>query len=337
MVIPAFNEALLLARCIDSVLAAGIPPADVYVVDDQSTDGTAGVAGGYEGVNVLVNPARCGKLGALQNAIAHFALAERYAFLSLLDADSRVAPEYFGAVIERFSSDPGTVLVCGAPQSERCNWLTAYRAFEYAVTLHAYRAGQARLGVITVAPGCASTYATRILDQVDWAGGTLVEDMDLTVQIHRKRLGRIAFAPGAVAYTQDPRTVREYVGQMTRWYSGTWQVFRLHGIPFGWQRIDAEFALLLAEGLLYSLAFFCLPLLAIVWPSAVLRCFLFDQALSLALASACAVALRRIDLVVCFPAFALVRAMNCVLLVWTCVQEVVRGRKRTAWFSVGRY
>src|SRR5215207_4918460 len=44
VVVPAHNEELLLARCIRSVLTAGIAPHHVYVVDDGSADATAAAA-----------------------------------------------------------------------------------------------------------------------------------------------------------------------------------------------------------------------------------------------------------------------------------------------------
>ena len=337
VVIPAYNEGLLIGRCIQSLITAGIRPEDVYVVDDLSSDDTADVVASFAGVNLLRNHEKLGKLGGLRHAVERFNLSTRYDFLSLLDADSHVSDNYFYAVLSEFSREPENVLVCGAPQSERHNWLTAYRALEYAVTLKAYRAGQHTLGVITVAPGCASTYRTDILGKLDWTGGTLVEDMDLTVQIHRKQLGNIAYTADAIAYTQDPRTLREYIGQLTRWYSGTWQVMRLHRVPLGRQRIDAEFAMLLCEGAFYSVGFLLLPLLVVLWPAAMLRLFLFDQLLWLALAAVCSIALRRSDILAYVPLFIVVRAINCLVLVRTFWSEVIRKQRQTEWFSVSRY
>ena len=337
VVIPAYNEELLIGRCIQSVLDAGVPPQNVYVMNDCSTDHTAETAAAFENVNLLTNQKQLGKLGGLLRAITEAGLAARYDYLALLDADSHVDANYFLAVIEQFLGDQETVLVCGAPKSERHNWLTAYRALEYAVTLRAYRAGQHKLGVINVAPGCASTYRTNILAKLDWTGGTLVEDMELTVQIHRRSLGSIGYAPDAVAYTQDPRTIREYFGQLTRWYSGTWQVMRLHKIPFGGQRIDAEFALLVTEGGFYSAVALLLPVLLWLWPAAVLRVLLFDQLLWLGLAVVCSIGLRRADILKCMPSFLFIRALNCVVLVKTFWLEIVLNRKQTQWFSVGRY
>lgn len=337
VVIPAYNEELLVGRCIQSVLDAGVAPADIYVVDDKSSDRTAQCVRAFAGVQLLVNATNAGKLKGLQTAIAQFDLIRRYDYLALLDADSYVAHDYFTEVWTRFCRDERAVLVCGSPSSEPHNWLTAYRALEYGLTLSLFRRGQDRMNTITVAPGCASTYATRILNQLDWDGGTLVEDMDLTIQIHRKRLGTIAYAPEAVTHTQDPRRLAEYVGQLTRWYSGTWQVMRLHRLPWGRQRIDAEFAVLAGEGLFYAFAMLLLPYALWQWPAAVLRLLLLDQALWFVLALIFALKLRRPDIVWSFPAFLFVRVLNCSLLLQTFWREVVTNRRLDQWFSVARY
>ena len=337
VVIPAFNEALLIERCIASVIGAGVRARHIYVVDDASQDGTAEVARRFAGINVLVNEPKRGKLGGIRHALQRCRLAERYQYLAILDADSHVAPGYFTEIFTCFARDEDTVLVCGAPHSERHNWLTAYRAYEYAVTLRLYREGQNALGVITVAPGCASVYRTRILDRLDWDARTLVEDMDLTVQIHRRNLGRVAYTRHAIAYTQDPRTLREYIGQLTRWYRGTWQVMRLRGVPFGRQRIDAEFAVLLGEGLFFSLATVCLPILAVLFPRAVMTWLAIDIAMVTIFSAACAIALKRPDILATIALFSFLRFVNCVVLLRSFWLEVVRNQQALDWFSVGRY
>ena len=337
VVIPARNEEKLIGRCVQSVLDAGLAPADVYTVDDESTDRTGEVLRGFAGVNVLRNDPRKGKAGSLRQAIEHFGLAERYAFVAILDADSYVAAGYFDAVQEAFAGDPDAVLVCGRPRGEAHNYLTAFRTVEYAFGLATYRKGQDVLGVITVAPGCASTYRTAILAELEWDGGTLVEDMDLTIQIHRKRLGRIRYAADAVVYTQDPRRIREYIGQLTRWHSGTWQVMRRHRLPFGGQRLDAEVALLMGEGLLFSLLMLAMPVMAWLWPSVIWRSLVLDQLVFAVAAAACAWKLRRLDILIWLPAYAPLRLMGSVIFLRTFWLEVVRRRTLRTWFSVARY
>jgi len=337
VVIPAFNEEKLIGRCVRSVLVAGVSPRNVFVIDDCSSDGTAAIVEGFVGVNLVRNTERRGKACSLRLVLAAQALADRFKYVALIDADSYVAADYFDIVRRTFEGDPEAVLVCGSPRGERHNYLTAFRTFDYALALFVFRRGQDSLKVITVAPGCASTYRTSIINQLDWEGGTLVEDMDLTVQIHRRRLGTVRYAAAAVTFTQDPRTIRGYLGQIRRWYSGTWQVMRLHRLPFGRQRIDAEFALLVGEGLFYSALVLALPLLAVASPAAALRWILLDQAVSAVAAVIAAASLRRIDIVLSFPTFVVLRVLGCVVLLQTFWAEIIRKRTLQTWFSVGRY
>ncbi len=53
VVIPSYNRASLIGRALRSVLAAGSPGDEVIVIDDGSTDGTAEVVRGFDGVRYL--------------------------------------------------------------------------------------------------------------------------------------------------------------------------------------------------------------------------------------------------------------------------------------------
>ena len=337
VVIPAFNEEKLIGRCIQSVLDAGLHPDQIVVIDDCSTDRTGDALDRFPGIHVLRNPQRLGKVRGIERAIELYSLRSTYRYLAILDADSRVHPLYFDAVVRGFRANAGAVLVCGAPQSERGNWITAHRALEYFLSAWIYRPGQDALGVITVAPGCASTYRTSILPSLDWQGGTLVEDMDLTIQVHRKCLGDVVYVQQAISHTQDPRRVRDYIGQLTRWYSGAWQVMRLRRLPVGRQAIDLEFGLVAAEGLLYSAINLALPLLLIVMPDLVWRWMALDLAVMMATAAMCAVKLRRPDVLLWSPTFVVLRLISSFLWLRTFWTEIVRQRTLSTWFSPRRY
>ena len=161
VVIPAFNEEQLVSRCVASVLAAGLAPRQVFVIDDCSTDRTRDVLATFDGIEVIENPTRLGKVGGLQRALDLYQLPERFDFIALLDADSHVDEMYFDTIVRAFAADPEATLVCGSPRSERRNWLTAYRAFDYDVSSWMYKDAQDALSVIAVAPGCASVYRSR--------------------------------------------------------------------------------------------------------------------------------------------------------------------------------
>src|SRR5687767_622247 len=98
VIVPAFNEELLVGRCIESVIAAGVGATHIYVIDDASTDATAQIARAT-GVNLLSDGRKRGKLGGISEALRHFSLADRYEYLAILDADSHVASDYFSEVL----------------------------------------------------------------------------------------------------------------------------------------------------------------------------------------------------------------------------------------------
>ena len=80
-----------------------------------------------------------------------------------------------------------------------------------------------------IVPGFASMYRTDVLPQIEMnPPGLVIEDFNMTFEIYQKRLGKVAFSLGAVAVTQDPDNLRDYVRQIKRWGLGLWQTVRRH-------------------------------------------------------------------------------------------------------------
>src|SRR5690242_14003922 len=70
VIVPAYNEAASLADTIDSLLNQTLPPSEIIVVDDCSTDGTGDVARDL-GVTVVRPPKNTGsKAGAQTYALS---------------------------------------------------------------------------------------------------------------------------------------------------------------------------------------------------------------------------------------------------------------------------
>ena len=89
----AHNEEVVID---DSLLAITslVPPGNVHVVSDASTDNTVELALRH-GVNVIETAANIGKAGALEEGIRTFGLVDRFSAVLLLDADTRLDPGYF--------------------------------------------------------------------------------------------------------------------------------------------------------------------------------------------------------------------------------------------------
>jgi biofilm PGA synthesis N-glycosyltransferase PgaC len=336
ILIPAYNEETVIRRTLASILKSrGVYATDVYLVSDGSTDDTVEAAESL-GVNVLACKVNQGKAGAIRCAVAHFQLLTRYDYIALMDADTLVSEKYFKFVLYTFGSNPDVAAVCGRPKSIPYNWLTAYRALGYFMTHYVYRDAQSKMKVINVAPGCASSYRSDVFAKLDWNRDTLVEDMDVTMQVHRRNLGSIIYCGKAEVYTQDPRTIRDYAKQMNRWYTGTWQIARKYRILNSWGRVDLEFKLLMGEGALFSLWILVAPFLYQYSHRVAIGGIALDFAVMALSAAAVAMADKRWDVLYYSPFYPLVRLVDCSIFLTSLVRAIF-NKRTLSWGHVKRY
>ena len=335
VVLPAKDEHLGIGKTLQSILNAGVSPNDIYVIDDGSSDGTGEIARSF-GVNVLTNPTNIGKAHSMAKVSRVCQLAERYDYICLMDADTEVCEDYFRAVMKSFA-DPKVATVCGRAKSTPHNWLTAYRCLAYWISHVVYKGGQSNMGVITVTPGCASSFRADAFKQLEWTSDTIVEDMDCTIQIHRKKLGKIIYQKDAVVSTQDPRTLRDYVKQMYRWHTGAWQVGQKYRMIAGLSRIDWEYKLLMGEGLAFAALFLLLPLWLAFYPRIAFYAVGMDLFVLAFLSSICSVCDRRADVFLCSPLYVLLRFIDCSVFLCSFWRTVVQKRQVRGWFAVKRY
>ena len=266
----AHNEEVVIDDSLAAITAL-VPPENVHVVSDASTDKTAALALQH-GVNVIETATNVGKAGALEEGIRTFGLVERFSVVLLLDADTRLDPDYFQAALPLFD-DPDIVAVAGCAHS---NWhtpglsfmgrlVTAHRSRIYALTQRLLKYGQTwrRTNTTHIVPGFASMYRTTVLPNITInPAGLVIEDFNMTFEVYRKHLGRVGFTVGAKAVTQDPDTVHDYIKQTKRWALGLWQTVRRHRLHL--DLLSAMLCLLLLELLTASLAFLLLPVIVIV-------------------------------------------------------------------------
>src|SRR5262245_11453891 len=261
----AHNEEVVISDSLSAITAL-VPPENVHVVSDASTDNTVELARAH-GVNVIETVTNVGKAGALEEGIRTFGIDKRYSVVMLLDADTRLDPGYFQAALPLFD-DPDIVAVAGCAHS---NWhtpglsflgrlVTAHRSRIYALTQRLLKYGQTwrRTNATHIVPGFASLYRTAVLPHISInPRGLVIEDVNMTFEVYRKRLGRVGFTVAAKAVTQDPASVRDYNKQTKRWALGLWQTVRRHGLHL--DLLSAMLCVLLLELLTASLSFLALP------------------------------------------------------------------------------
>jgi glycosyltransferase involved in cell wall biosynthesis len=108
IIIPAYNEQGRVGHVIRDVHGA-LPGADVLVVDDGSTDGTAEDAM-QAGATVLSLPVNSGYGVALQTGYK-FGVREDYATIGQIDADGQHRAEYLTAMLEALEQQDADLII----------------------------------------------------------------------------------------------------------------------------------------------------------------------------------------------------------------------------------
>ncbi len=226
VVIPAFNEAAGIAATVKSMIGSRYPgDLEIIVVDDGSTDNTAGIVNRLRlpGVRV-VSQANAGKPAALNRGIAE----AWYDILVLVDGDTIFARDALLRLVLRMR-DPDVGAVSGNTKvANRRGLLGRWQHLEYVMGFNLERRMFDVLGTIPTVPGAIGAFKRATLADVGGlSSGTLAEDTDLTMAICRSGW-RVVYEPRALAWTEAPSTLRQLWRQRYRWCYGTMQSMWKH-------------------------------------------------------------------------------------------------------------
>lgn len=258
VVVPAFNEAKVVLKTVRSLLQSSYPNLTILVIDDGSTDDTyarcKSAFSVFRNVTVVTKP-NGGKSDALNVGLA---LLETDIVVAL-DADTVFPPETITYLIQKLS-DPRVAAVAGnAKVGNRVNLLTRFQALEYITSQNLDRRAFDTLKAISVVPGAVGAWRRQaVLEVGGFTTDTLAEDADLTIRLLRRGYD-IRFAPKAVALTEAPESLRDFLKQRHRWTFGTMQTFRKHVDTFKLQDSKPVALIAMPNVLLFQ---FILPLLA---------------------------------------------------------------------------
>lgn len=133
IVIPVYNEAAALSRCLSALAAQTVPPDEVLVVDNNSTDGSRLVAERFPFVRLLHEP----KQGIVHARDRGFNAA-RGGLIARIDADT-VVPEDWVAHIRDFYRHPlravfaysGGARFYNVRLPRAVSWLYSWLAFDF--------------------------------------------------------------------------------------------------------------------------------------------------------------------------------------------------------------
>jgi cellulose synthase/poly-beta-1,6-N-acetylglucosamine synthase-like glycosyltransferase len=224
VIVPAYNEAASLADTINSLISQTLPPSEIVVVDDCSTDGTGDIAREL-GVTVRRPPGNTGSKAGAQTYALRFVDTE---FCIAIDADTVLAPDAIQKLFE-VMQNPDVAAASGyvLPRYVKSVWERG-RYVEYLFAFSFFKPIQDHFNRPLISSGCFSIYRTSVLREIGgWSNRTMAEDMDLTWTLYAK--GReVRFISGAVCYPIEPHDAHFLICQLRRWSHGFAQNVILH-------------------------------------------------------------------------------------------------------------
>jgi cellulose synthase/poly-beta-1,6-N-acetylglucosamine synthase-like glycosyltransferase len=263
VIIPAHNEEKVIRKTLTGLVNL-VTPEDIFLGSDASSDQTVAIASEF-GINVLDYKINRGKTRTVKKIIKDEYILEKFQYIFILDADTIPHREFFTIALKRFKD--GIACVCGQVETvPKFNYFVCYRGLMYFVWQNLYKLVASWLNAVPIAPGTASVYTTQALTKIELNENIIIEDFDMTFQVHRKHLGKIIYEPNAIVTTQDPDNFRDYFRQVTRWQLGFIQTAATHKVPFRFQAFDIAIIFFTVQELLHALYLFViLPLT--IWVS----------------------------------------------------------------------
>lgn len=254
IVVPARNEATVLAATLDPLLAQLKPCDTLLMVDDGSTDETRAllasrygvilqgyglaVSTHHPGLQVLFKP-NSGKADSLNAGWQRLSKP----VIVTIDADTRVGADALDAFRAAFARTPQLAAACGIlhPTSTggwQARVFETFQQFEY---LRAFlsRAAWMHSDALLLVSGAFAAYRREVLERIGgFDPNCLVEDYELIHRLHQFACDngldwRVQVLPTPRAVTDAPADVLGFLRQRRRWFAGFLQTQfayrQLHG------------------------------------------------------------------------------------------------------------
>jgi biofilm PGA synthesis N-glycosyltransferase PgaC len=224
VIVPAYNEGVVVGTCVDSILALGHPRLEMVLVDDGSSDDTLEVLRTYEHLDnvTVLSQTNSGKAAALNHGIA-YAHGEVMIFV---DADGIFTEGTIPELLEPFR-DPRVAAVCGNDQPVNLGHVQTRLLALLTHCTALVRRSLAALGVLTIVSGNCGAFRGEVVRDLGGFSEGLGEDLELTWRVHRAG-HRVAFAPSAIVYAEVPSRLDALWKQRVRWARGHIQTAVLH-------------------------------------------------------------------------------------------------------------
>ena len=229
-VIAGHNEETQLRHCIAALYEQSLPPSEIIVVNDGSTDRSRqilqelqslGQISGFHSIDL-----RGGKAAALNLALRFV----RMPFLIILDADTTFDRDAAARAL-RYFADPRVGAVGGnlTPRNPRQTLISAIQSIEYLIAITLGRLVWDMLRQIFIVSGAFGAFRVQALHDIGGLDAGSGEDLDLTLRM-RTRGWAVRFAADPNGRITVPHRLSSLIRQRLRWERDAFHI-RLRRVP----------------------------------------------------------------------------------------------------------
>ena len=217
LIVPAFNEADCIAAKIANCCALDYPPdrLRILVVNDGSTDDTAGIARRTGRVEVLHRPVRLGKAAAINHAMDHVTSS----IVILTDANALVNREAVREIVRHYA-DPTVGAVAGEKRIRRRGSAAATGEGLYWRYESWLKRLDSELWTVVGADGGLLSCRRELFAPLEQ--DTILDDFVLSLRIAAQGF-RVVYEPRAYAVEEASASVGDELKRRIRIAAGGWQ------------------------------------------------------------------------------------------------------------------
>lgn len=231
-VISARNEENVIANLIESLKNQSYPKdkLDIYVIADNCTDNTAGVARDagaivYERFNEFKRSKGYALEWFFDIVLEEF--PDKYDAFCVFDADNVVSPNFISKMNEKLCEGETVVQGYRDIKNPDETWVSANYAIFYWTMDRCYNYTRDKLGLSSLINGTGFMIAMSVLkEDGGWHTKTLTEDTETSMNVIAKGK-KVAWANEAIVYDEQPTDFVVAWNQRLRWGVGTAQCLKV--------------------------------------------------------------------------------------------------------------
>jgi len=234
IIIPAYNEENNIYQAIYNAFNQTLPPKQVIVINDNSTDKTLReclrAQAKFKNLRIISQRENKGKAFNVSEVLKKIPLEK---ITIVLDADTFLTKRYIEKIVKPFANKR-VVIATGTSLPIKHGGLLGRLIFHGSIFNYKFfcfrKRAQSYRNAVSVVTGDSGAYRTSFLKGVGGLPlGTQTEDMDVTWMALEQGYC-VIYQQDAIARSKDAATLKGHWKQLTRWYAGGVQCLLKHNI-----------------------------------------------------------------------------------------------------------